>query len=100
MVSVTLKMIDEGLSPNLDELSEFISQQLAEDSISVQDNAELTVKVKFTIDNDQEKVLIQLRETNDKHKLGEKVVHYFPSTWKQDITSEAHALIANMAVPA
>jgi hypothetical protein len=96
MVSVQIKFIDEGLSPNTDEIKEFAAAQFAEDNIAVTEDADLTLKIKFTIDNDQELVLIQLRETNTKLKLGEKVIHYLPESCKNDITHESHALVAGL----
>ena len=96
MISVQLKMIDEGISADLDELSQYMASQLSEDSISISENADLTLKVKFLTDNAQEKVLIQLRETASKVRLGQKVIHYIEDSWKEDVTSEAHALVANL----
>lgn len=89
-------MIDEGISPELDELSQYMASQLSEDSISIAEHADLTLKVKFLNDNSQDKVLIQLRETESKVKLGQKVIHYLEESWKDDITSEAHALVVNL----
>lgn len=89
-------MIDEGISPELDELSQYMASNLSEDGISINPDADLTLKVKFLNDNSQDKVLVQLRESGTKVKLGEKVLHYFEESWKDDITSEAHALVANL----
>lgn len=97
MISISLKIVDEGLTPNIDDLTEFLSAQLHADDIRLADNADLTLKIKFTVDNAQEKILIQLRETNTKVKIGEKVIHYFPKTWVEDTTSESHALVASLA---
>lgn len=96
MIRVQLKMIDEGISPELDELSQYMASQLSQDGISINSDADLTLKVKFLNDNSQDKVLVQLRETESKVKLGEKVLHYFEESWKDDITSEAHALVVNL----
>ncbi|MCB0762945.1 MAG: hypothetical protein KDC12_15575 [Flavobacteriales bacterium] len=95
MVNVQLKLVDEGLSPNSEEISEFVTSNLQEDDIHVTDSADLTLKIKFTVDNDQELVLLQLRETGSKAKLGEKVLHYLPSHALSDIANEAHALVVN-----
>jgi hypothetical protein len=95
MVNVQLKMIDEGLAPNSVEIADYIASHLAEDNILIDDHADLTLKIKFTVDNDQDLVLIQLRETDSKVKLGEKVLHYLPANALTDIASECHALVAN-----
>jgi hypothetical protein len=96
MISVQLKMIDEGISPELDELSQYMASKLSQDGIFINSGADLTLKVKFLNDNFQNKILVQLRETESKVKLGEKVLHYFEESWKDDITSEAHALVVNL----
>lgn len=95
MVNVQLKMIDEGLAPNSVEIADYIASHLEADNILINDQADLTLKIKFTVDNDQELVLIQLRETESKAKLGEKVLHYLPAHALLDIASECHALVAN-----
>lgn len=95
MVNVQLKMIDEGLAPNSDEIAKYIASNLKEDNILIDDQADLTLKIKFTVDNDQELVLVQLRETDSKVKLGEKVLHYLPASALADIANECHALVAN-----
>jgi hypothetical protein len=97
MVSVHLKVLDEGLSADTDSLVTFMSSQLIKDNIQIKKGADLTLKIKFTVDNDQEKVLVQLRESGTKVKLGEKVIHYFPESYIEDITNEGHALVASLA---
>ncbi len=99
MVTVQLKIVEEGLKHPIDELKGFISSQLFEDDILVKDEADLTLKIKFLTDNDQDLILIKLRDSNTKAKLGEKVIHYLDHSWKEDISAEAHALLANAAVP-
>lgn len=96
MISVQLKMIDEGISPELDELSQYMASKLSQDEIFINSGADLTLKVKFLNDNSPDKVLVQLRETASKVKLGQKVIHYFEESWKEDTTSEAHALISSL----
>jgi hypothetical protein len=96
MISVQLKTIDEGVSPEIDELSQYMASQLSNDGISITEDADLTLKVKFLNDNSQDKILIQLRESESKVKLGQKVIHYFEESWKEDTTSEAHALVSSL----
>lgn len=98
MVNVQLKIVEEGLKHPIQELRQSISKQLFEDDIIVTDHAELTLKIKFTMDGDQDLVLLQLRETESKNKLGEKVIHYLEHSWIEDIAAEAHALLVNSSV--
>ncbi len=97
MVNVQLKILDDGVSPDIEGLKTYLSEQLIKDNIQITDSADLTLKIKFTVDNDQEKVLIQLRESNSKTKVSEKVIHFFAASWLNDTTNEAHALVANVA---
>lgn len=98
MVNVQLKIVEEGLKHPLAELTKQLIHHLFEDDIMVRNNADLTLKIKFTRDADQDLVLLQLRETQSKAKLGEKVIHYIEKTWVKDVVSESHALLAPVAV--
>lgn len=94
MVSVRLKMIDDGMASDLDLLTEQLSAHLKADKFQIDDQADLTMKIKFMLDNDQEVILLQLRESKTKVKLGEKVLHFIEAHWMEDIVNEAHALLA------
>lgn len=98
MVNVQLKIVEEGLKHPLAELQRELTHHLFEDDIIVRNNADLTLKIKFTRDGDQDWVLLQLRETESKAKLGEKIIHYIDSHWIKDVVSEAHALLALIAM--
>ncbi|MFN8865296.1 MAG: hypothetical protein ACK500_00285 [Flavobacteriales bacterium] len=99
MVNVQLKIVEESLKHPIDELTGYLTRQLFEDDILVRGDADLTLKIKFLTDNDQDLVLIQLRDSESKAKLAEKVIHYLDHSWIEDISSEAHALIASAPVP-
>jgi len=99
MVNVQLKIVEEGLKHPVVELLGHLTRQLFEDDILVQEDADLTLKIKFLEDNGQDLVLIQLRDSGSKSKLVEKVIHYLEDSWIEDICSEAHALIASAPVP-
>lgn len=99
MVKVQLKIVEEGLKHPLEELTGFLTRQLFEDDIIVQGDADLTLKIKFLTDSDQDLVLIQLRDSHSKVKLAEKVIHYLDHSWIEDVSSESHALIASAPVP-
>ncbi len=97
MVEVQIKFVEEGLKHPIDELRNHVTKALFEDDILVKEGADLSIKIKFTVDHDQDLILIQLRETESKNKLGEKVLHYLEDSWIQDIAAEAHALVSAVA---
>jgi hypothetical protein len=96
MVEVQLKFVEEGLKHPIAELKNHVTKALFEDDILVKEGADLDLKIKFTTDNDQDLILLQLRETVTKNKLNEKVLHYIEETWIQDIAAEAHALVSSV----
>ncbi len=98
MVTVQLKIVEEGLKHPTNELTKVISKHLFDDDIIVTEDADLELKVKFLQDNDQDLILIALRDTKSKHKLGEKIIHYLDHSWTEDTAAEAHALVASNAV--
>jgi len=98
MVTVQLKIVEEGLKHPIDQLKSAISQNLFEDNIIVKDDADLEIKVKFTTEDNQDLILLQLRDTRTKHKINEKVIHYIEHSWIEDISSESHALLAPATV--
>lgn len=98
MVTVQLKIVEEGFKHPIQELKNAISGNLFDDDIIIKDDADLELKIKFTSENDQEMVLLQLRDTKSKHKVNEKVIHYLEHSWIADIANESHALVAATAV--
>jgi hypothetical protein len=96
MMNVQLKIVEEGLKHPIDELRTALQAQLLEDGVLLAPAAELGLKIKFTKEGDQDVVLIQLRETGTKAKLGEKLIPYLNNRWIQDVSSEAHALLAGV----
>jgi hypothetical protein len=100
MIQVQLKLIDEGVHADLDALTVSLRYHLAQDQIFIDGASPLTLKIKFMQDNGQDKVLIVLRETESKEKLGEKVLPFVSDRWLRDVPNEAHALVANLVVHA
>jgi hypothetical protein len=98
MVTVQLKIIEEGLKHPLDQLKTAISTNLFEDNIIVKDDADLELKVKFMEQDNKDLILLQLRDAHSKHKINEKVIHYIEHSWIEDISAEAHALLAPAVV--
>jgi hypothetical protein len=98
MVTVQLKIVEEGLKHPLGALKAAISESLLEDGIIVKSDADLEVKIKFSTEDHQDLILLQLRDTRSKHKISEKVIHYIEDTWIRDVSAETHALLAPAAV--
>jgi hypothetical protein len=99
MNTVQIKIVEEGFKHPVDALLGYVSAKLFDDDILVRDDADWSLKIKFLHDNDQELVLLQLRDSHNKTKLNEKVIHYLEDSWMEDISAEAHALIASAPVP-
>ena len=102
MTQLLLNIQDESKTIKLLEFLQTLNyikvEQLSEDEIIVRSKADLTLKIKFTRDHDQDLILLQLRETESKAKLGEKVIHYIEKSWVRDTVAESHALLAPVAV--
>lgn len=98
MVTVQLKIVEEGLKHPLSEMKSAIAASLFDDDIIVKDDANLELKIKFTTADHQDLILLQLRDSVSKHKINEKVIHYIENSWIADVASEAHALLAHTAV--
>ncbi len=98
MLTVKLKIVEEGIKHPLDQLKSALSETLLEDEVVVTEHSKLELKIKFTVENNQDIILLQLRESDSKLKLSEKVIPYIESTWLSDTSSEAHALLAPAAV--
>jgi hypothetical protein len=96
MMNVQLKIVEEGIKHPIDELRQALQTQLLEDGIFLAPSAELGLKIKFTKEGDQDVVLIQLRETASKAKLGEKLIPYLNYRWIKDVSAEAHTLLAGV----
>lgn len=97
MVAIQLKIVEEGLKHPLEELKQALSQQLFEEDVVIKDDADHTLKIKFTTDMGQDLILLQLRESSTKNKISEKVIHYLEDSWVKDIAAEAHALVTSIA---
>ncbi len=93
MNTVKLKIVEEGSKHPLEQLKRSIAQALEEEGTSISDQAEVELKIKFTVENDQEVVLLQVRNSIDKHKWAEKIIPYLESKWQEDILSESKSLL-------
>lgn len=98
MVTVQLKILEEGIKHPIEQLKSSIAEALLSDDIVVAEHSNLELKIKFTKEDNQDLILLQLRDSVSKHKVNEKVIHYIDQSWKEDISSEAHALLASNPV--
>jgi hypothetical protein len=98
MVTVQLKVVEEGLKHPIDELTHFLRIQLLEDDILVGEDSNLSLKIKFTREGDQDIILLQVRDSITKTKMVEKIIPYLEHTWLEDISAESHALISRTSV--
>mmetsp|Transcript_3314 Transcript_3314/g.4845 ORF Transcript_3314/g.4845 Transcript_3314/m.4845 type:complete len:101 (-) Transcript_3314:85-387(-) len=100
MHTIRIKVVDESHILNTSSLIPAVTKELHAEGISIYDNAPLTLKVKSIREDHKEKILLQLRETETKQKLNEKVIPYITGHYLKDVAAEAHALITTSAVPA
>jgi hypothetical protein len=98
MVTVHLKIVEDGLKHPIDELTHFLRLQLIEEDILVREDSPLSLKIKFTREGENDIILLQLRESATKTKLNEKVIPYLEHTWLEDISAETYALISRTPV--
>jgi hypothetical protein len=98
MVTVQLKILEEGIKHPIEQLKSSIAEALLSDDIVVTEHSSMELKIKFTKEDNQDLILLQLRDSASKHKVSEKVIHYIDQSWKEDISSEAHALLASNTV--
>lgn len=98
MVTIQLKIVEEGLKHPVELLKHQLQNHLREDGILVTENSDLTLKIKFTHENGHESVLLQLRETVSKNKISEKLIHFREKHWLNDIAMESHALLSSALV--
>jgi len=93
MLSVKLKIVEEGLKHPLATLRQAIAERLLSNDVVLSDDANVELKIKFMRVDSREAILLQQRDTASKHKFSEKVIRYFPDTWIQDIAEHAALLI-------
>lgn len=98
MRTIRLKIIEEGFKHPLERLKELISKALIEEEIVVTEFSDLELKIKFTTENSQDIIHLQLRNEKTKVKLSEKIIPYLEASWLEDAASEAQALLAPAGV--
>lgn len=94
MHSLRLKVINAGVELNPNDLTAKLSELLSDEGYDFSANAPLTIKIKFLKDNDHDVVLIQLRETQSKTKLREKVIPFISTSWLNDTVMEVNAMVS------
>lgn len=89
MANIQLKIVDEGLKADQHSFVDRLRQALIEHDVYITEPAELTLKVKFCVDDGHEKVLLKVRESASKTTLAEDVILYFPDRWMDKAVSES-----------
>jgi hypothetical protein len=93
MLTVKLKIVEEGLRHPLSSLRQAIAERLLSNDVVLSDEADVELKIKFMRNDGKDVVLLQQRDPNSKHKISEKVIMYFADTWIQDIAEHSAALL-------
>lgn len=93
MLTVKLKIVEEGLRHPLSSLRQAIAERLLSNDIVLSEKADVELKIKFMRTEGTDVVLLQQRDSVTKHKISEKVIRYFPETWIQDIAEHSAVLL-------
>lgn len=94
MANIQLKIVDEGLKADQHTFVEKLREALSVQGFFIAEPAELTLKVKFCVDDGHEKVLLLVRETESKQKLAEDVILYFPWSWTDKAVEACAGLVS------
>jgi hypothetical protein len=97
MTNIQLKIVDEGLKADQHTFVTKLRETLSSQEFCIGEPAELTLKIKFCMDDGHEKVLLLVRETENKQKIAEEVILYFPWNWTEKAIN-ASILLLNKAV--
>jgi len=93
MANIQLKIVDEGLKADQHTFVERLREALSAQGFFIAEPAEITLKVKFCVDDGHEKVLLLVRETESKQKLAEDVILYFPWSWTEKAVDASVSLL-------
>jgi hypothetical protein len=93
MLTVRLKIVEEGLKHPLASLRQAIAERLLSNDIVLSEEGDVELKIKFLREDNHDVILLQQREARSKHKFNEKVIRYFADTWIQDIAEHAALLL-------
>jgi hypothetical protein len=93
MLTVKLKIVEEGLKHPLSTLRQAIAERLLSNDIVLSDHADVELKIKFMREDSHDVVLLQQRDATSKHKINERVIRYFADTWIQDVAEHASILL-------
>lgn len=93
MLTVRLKIIEEGRVRIKHDLIEKLSNALLQEDIVVTTFSPLELKLKFTIDHGREFILLILRDGYSRRKLKELVIPCRELTWIKDIEEAVPRLL-------
>jgi hypothetical protein len=93
MLTVKLKIVEEGLRHPLSSLRQAIAERLLSNDVVLSDSCDVELKIKFMQNDGTDVVLLQQRDAVTKHKINEKVIRYFSETWIQDVAENSALLL-------
>jgi hypothetical protein len=93
MLTVKLKFVEEGLKHPLHSLRQAIAERLLSNDVVLSEEADVELKIKFMRQDHRDVILLQQRDAASKHKINEKLMHYYADTWIQDVAEHAAILI-------
>ena len=93
MLTVKLKIVEEGLRHPLSSLRQAIAERLLSNDIVLSERADVELKIKFMRTDGHDVVLLQQLDSLSKHKINEKVIRYFADTWIQDVAEHSAVLL-------
>lgn len=98
MANIQLKIVDEGLHADQHTFVSRLREALLEHDVYISDPADITLKIKFVVDDGHEKVLLLVRETETKQKISEDVILYFPDKWiNKAVTDSVNMTLAALS---
>jgi hypothetical protein len=93
MLTVRLKIVEEGLKHPLHTLRQAIAERLLSNDVVLSEEADVELKIKFMRQDNHDVILIQQRDAASKHKINEKLMRYYAETWIQDVAEHSALLI-------
>ncbi len=93
MLTVRLKIVEEGLKHPLQSLRQAIAERLLSNDVVLSEEADVELKIKFMHQDNRDVILIQQRDAASKHKINEKLMRYYAETWIQDVAEHSALLI-------
>lgn len=100
MANIQLKIVDEGVHADQHTFVSRLREALLEHDVYISDTADLTLKIKFVIDDGHKKILLLIRETESLQKISEEVLLYFSDKWINKACEECVSMTLAALSPA